>query len=120
MGIQRISANDLIVGIRDFASNCLKNKLGPTQQLEFSNGETAAGFHYILFQKPDDLYWSFAIQVMENEDTKPASKFYISGYNKKAVELGMPLYNSDGNMLKLISILVIFYKVHNSIYQTPS
>ena len=111
MGIQRLSVNELFGGIRDFASNCLKNKLGPTQQLEFSNGETTAGFHYILFQKPDDLYWSFAIQVMQNEVTNPASKLYIAGYNKKAVELGMPLYNSDGNMIKLISVLAILYKM---------
>jgi hypothetical protein len=111
MGIQRISANELIDGIVNFASDCLNNKLGPSQQLDFSNGETAAGFHYILFEKPDDLYWSVAIQVMQNEVTNPASKSYIAGYNKKAVELGMPLYNSDGNMIKLIIILAILYKM---------
>ncbi len=109
MGIGRITANELFDGIRDFASDCIKNKHGLTQQLEFSNGETAAGFNYILFKKIDDLYWSVAIQVMKNEDTKPASKLYISGYNKKATELGMPLYNSDGDMLKLICVLTMLY-----------
>jgi hypothetical protein len=109
MGGVRITANELFGGIIEFASDCIKNKHGITQQLDFSNGETCAGFHYILFKKLDDLYWSVVIQVMKNEDTKPASKLYVSGYNKKATELGMPLYNADGNMLKLISILTILY-----------
>lgn len=31
MGIQRMSVNEIFDGIRDFASDCMKNKLGPTQ-----------------------------------------------------------------------------------------
>ena len=58
MGIQRMSVNDLFSGVSD----CMKNKLGISQQLEFSNGESAAGFHYILYKKPDDLCWSVVIQ----------------------------------------------------------
>ena len=34
------------------------------------------------------------VQIMKNEETRPASLAYISGYNEKSFELGMSFYNS--------------------------
>ena len=112
MGVQ-ITADELVTGAIDFLGDCIKNKRAPGTQLEYSNGETAASFEYVIYldRLKSDLYWSCLIQIMKNQDRYPVSENYICGYNAKATELGMPLYNQMGDVLKLISILAILYKI---------
>ena len=114
MGVN-ITGEQLVTGALDFIGDCIKNKRSPSNQLEYSNGETAAGFEYIIYKKwleeRDSLYWDCEIQKLKINI--PVSVSYIAGYNQKAIELNMPLYNEVANMLKLISILAIFYNLYS-------
>lgn len=106
MGVN-ITAKELFDGAFSFAKDCLQNKRSMQEQLDYSNGESTVLFHNITFKKDITLYWSCIIQTIKYELQNPASSFFILGYNEKATELGMPLYNSFDIIIKCIYLLVI-------------
>ena len=55
------------------------------------------------------LYAADMVQIMKNEETRPASLAYISGYNEKSFELGMSFYNSYKSIRDAVCILAIRY-----------
>jgi hypothetical protein len=44
---------------------------------------------------------------MKYEEIKPASRLYIKGYNAKAAELGIPMYNTLGHLIHFIVLVVL-------------
>ena len=105
---KHITSEQLFDGVFSFAKDCISNKRAPLDQLEYSNGYSGVDFNFMISNsKKPELELSCMIQVMNYENIKPASKLYIAGYNARAVELGMPLYNSFGILVKLVSMLII-------------
>jgi hypothetical protein len=109
MGKYNISLDVLARDTLSFARDCIRENHSVMEHLEISNGENAAFFTHIIYKDPK-LYWPCMVQMMNYERTKPASMSYISGYNKKASELGLPMYNSFGILVKLVSVIVVYYK----------
>ena len=102
MGVN-ITASELVTGAFDFMRDCVINGRYPSDQLEYSNGETTADFDYIIYKKDIVFYWDCKIKI-----NSTMSDSFIAGYNHKARELNMPLYNEIANMLKLVSISVLY------------
>jgi hypothetical protein len=105
---KHITKEELFDGAASFTKDCIKNKLGFLDQLEYSNGYAASDFDFVISKNPK-LHLHTMMQIMNYENIKPASQLYIRGYNQRAVELGIPLYNSFGILVKIISILIVIH-----------
>jgi len=108
---KHITGEQIFDGVFSIARDCIKYKRSPLDQLEYSNGHSAAMFNSIIFEN-QELYWPCVTQMMDYENIKPASMFYVTGYNDKAAELNTPLYNSFGILVKLVSILIVIGHVN--------
>ena len=105
---KHITGEQIFDGVFSLAKDCIKNKLGFRDQLQYSNGQSAATFNTIIFKNPE-FDFGCSVQMMNYEDINPASRYYIIGYNEKAIELGIPLYNSFGILVKLITLHLLCY-----------
>ena len=104
-----ITPLQLFDGVVSLAKDCIQNNLGPVDMIEFSNGYNSADLYRVLEDSPD-LYYTCVLQMMKYEEVKPASRLYIAGFNKKASELGLPVYNSFGILVKIIVCLILLEK----------
>lgn len=86
-GIQSITDKELITGVAEFASGCMKNGVGPSTYLQISNGEQTAAMDFVLYKKDPAFYWTFKSSRLQLNHKD--SEAFIMGYNRKAAELGM-------------------------------
>jgi len=101
---KHISLNHITSCIFDLTTDCIKNKRMPRQQLDYSNGEQCAIMNHMLYTENPQLFW-------ECHNHKPLtsepSDLYITAYNKKALELGIPPHNLIDFIVVLISLVIL-------------
>ena len=86
-----ISLEEILQGAMQLGMDAWKGKRTIAQQLEWSNGSGCADMDYVIFKGNEDLFWMLRKQRSHmDKNREPYTREYIDGYNKKALEYGMP------------------------------
>jgi hypothetical protein len=106
-----ISPQQIFDSVTDVLQDCCKNKLTFSQQLDYTNGENMAIMNYTLYSRNPELYWELQNSPCNLNNINRVSDIYISAYNKKAKELGLPPYNLVDYITLLTSLIIISEKI---------
>ena len=110
MGIQSISNDELVGGAIDFFSGCVKNRVGPMQQLDISNGEKTAGLDAMFYKSNPELYWRIKTDRLRLIHVD--SELFVSGYNIRAERLGIPTYHiTIDDLVSRLIVFMLFLKI---------
>ena len=67
--------------------------------------------NYTIYSRNPELYWSLQNSPCNLNNINIVSDIYISAYNKKAKELGIPPYNLVDYFTLLTSLIIILEKI---------
>lgn len=90
MGIQSITAGELVDGAIEFVAGCVDNRVGPMQHLDISNGEGTAEFDAMMYRSNPELYWRLKTDRLRLNHVD--SDLFVSAYDRRASLLGVPGY----------------------------
>jgi len=89
MGVQKITAGEIVQGLFELLVYACKNR----DSIEYEKGCSSASFDNVIVGNPK--LWKSIIKIRKVQDVQyPPSKSFVTGYNEKARELGIPPYNS--------------------------
>jgi hypothetical protein len=90
MGVQSITAGEIVRGLFELLGDAFKHE----DCLEYRNGRSSASFDGAI-AAGDPTLWASIIKLRKVQDVQnPPSRSFVTGYNEKAHELGIPAYNS--------------------------
>lgn len=90
MGVQNITAGEIVRGLFELLGDAFKHE----DSLEYRNGRSSASFDSAIAVRNPKL-WASIIKFRNVQDVQnPPSRSFVTGYNEKARELGIPAYNS--------------------------
>lgn len=90
-----MTIQDIVNGALSLSKESIENKRTIQGQIEYKNGETHAIFEYAIYRSNKALFWNLRrIRAEEfDKNRTPCSQLYIEGFNAKAKESNMPMYD---------------------------
>ena len=86
-----ISLEEILQGAMQLGMDAWKGERTIEEQLEWSNGSAMADMDYVIFKGDEDLFWMLRRERSKLDESRaPYTREYIDGYNRKALEYGMP------------------------------